>query len=881
MGIAVVFFSIPVSADTLTRAENTSLNLPAATPTEGSYSVVNAFGALTFSSPMAVRTPPGETNHVYVVERGGKVQRVNLITNTKSEFLDLGSWVDDQGWDLLSTFEDGMLSMAFHPNYNQNGHFFVFYTVRVAGQRHQRIARLTATGTAGSYLAATTCNPATHVALISQRDQAGNHNGGDMHFGPDGYLYISVGDEGGSNDTYNNSNFINKDFFSAILRIDVDSIASNLTPNAHAQPNSTTYASAVHTGTYKIPADNPFIGVTSHQGQTISAATVRTEIWVTGLRNPWRFSYDAATNRWFIADVGQNAREEINLITYDPNESNDCGWSRREGTHAFTSGPAGSSVPTGYSPLEPIHDYPRSIGRSITGGIVYRGSRLSELFGKYIFADYASGKIWSLTENTSTNPVTWSRSDIINWGGIVSFDPDPRNQDILFCVMNQGYVGRLIRSTGANPAPTTLSATGAFSNLTGLTPNAGIYAYDINHPFWSDHAIKRRWFSIPQVDSRMTYSQDDAWTFPAGQVWIKHFDLETERGNPTSKRPVETRFIVKTPGGAYGLSYRWRADGSDADLVGSSGLKEDFSIGTDSGLTTQTWVYPSRSDCMTCHTDANNYAPSFNTRQLNRMGSLGSDQLHELACADFLTNSPPASKSLPVHAAVTDISASREARIRSYLDVNCAMCHRGANSTVPAQFDARITTATDMASLINGMLVNNLGNPTNRFVVPNDITHSVVLKKLDGSAGRMPPLASTVIDQQIIDLISEWITQDLPTRQSYSQWALASFGETGTPRSIQTGDFDHDGQNNFLEYLAASQGNNAGSTFQLSLAGGQLGFVHPANRSLLIQTSSDLKTWLPLDHPDNTLKPPASNQNRIFNLPATDPLFYRAVFSKP
>lgn len=870
-------------ADTLTRVANTSLNLPATTPTEGAYTVVNAFGSLSFNRPLAVRTPPGETGFTYVVERGGKIQRVNLATNTKSEFLDLAAWVDSQGsgWALPSGSENGLLSLAFHPDYNQNGHFYVFYSLTANNQLHQRVARLTATGTPGNYLAATTCNPATHVALITQRDEAGNHNGGDMHFGADGYLYISVGDEGGADDTYDNGNFINKDFFSAILRIDVDHGASSLAPNSHSQTNSATYASAVHSGTYKIPADNPFIGATSHQGQTISAGSVRTEIWLTGLRNPWRFSLDAVSNRWFIGDVGQNAREEVTMVTYDPAESNDAGWSRREGTAAFPWGPAGSSVPSGYSPLEPIHDYPRSDGRSITGGIVYRGARLGELYGKYVFADYLGNKIWALTEDTAQNPATWTRSDVLGWNGIVSFDHDPANRDILLCVMNENYVGRLVRAPGSNPAPATLGATGAFTDLSTLAPAGGIYAYDINHPFWSDHALKRRWFSIPQVSDQMAFSADGAWSFPAGQVWIKHFDLETERGNAATKKPVETRFLVRTASGAYGLSYRWRADGSDADLVGSSGLHEDFTITTAGGNVTQTWIYPSRADCLTCHTPASNYALSFNTRQLNRGGALGADQLHELDCAGFLQNSPPASQSLPAHPAADDSTASREARVRSYLEVNCAMCHRGPGSPVPGQFDARTITSTDMANLINGTLSNNLGDPANRFVAPNDITHSVVLKKLDGSAGRMPPLASTVTDQEIIALLSAWITDDLPARQSYGEWALAAFGETGTPRSIQTGDFDMDGQSNFLEYLAATSGNDATSKFQLNLSGNQLSFTHPANRSLLIETSPDLQTWLPLAHPDNTLKPPAVGQDRSFTLPAADNLFYRAVFSAP
>lgn len=862
-------------ADPITRVANTTLSLPANAPVEGNYTLVNAFGSLDFSNPIALATPPGETGFTYVVERSGRVQRVNLGDNTKAEFLDLRTWVNSQsGHSFTTSGECGLLSIAFHPNYNQNGYFYVFYSVNISNQRHQRIARLQATGTEGNYLAATTCNAATHQAMITQRDEASNHNGGDMHFGADGYLYISVGDEGAADDYYDNSNFINKDFFSAILRIDVDQLSTNLTPNAHSQTNSTSHPSAVHPNTYKIPADNPFIGVTSHQGSSIAAGSVRTEIWVTGLRNPWRFSFDPPTGRCFIGDVGQGAREEINLVS----GGEDCGWSRREGFIAFTSGPAGSSVPSGYSPHDPIYDYPRSDGRSLTGGLIYRGSRLGELFGSYIFADYATGKAWYITEQSNGS---WTRQNLINQGGIVSFGEDPSNNDLLVCSITDDKVYRLVRATTANPAPLTLSATGAFSDLATLTPHAGIYAYDINHAFWSDHADKRRWFSIPQLGDTVGYSETAPWAFPTGQVWIKHFDLEMERGNAGTSRPLETRIIVKTAGGAYGLSYRWRSDGSDADLVGASGLSEDLTITENGSSITQKWIYPSRADCLTCHTQDAGYALSFNTRQLNKNGDLGADQLACLAASGFLDSTPAPSKSLPAHPALSDALVSRESRIRSYLEVNCAMCHRGSASTVPGNFDARIDTPTDLAEIINGILVNNLGDGSNRFIVPNDAAHSVVLKKLDGTEGRMPPLATTITDQDAIDLITQWITGEVPNRQSYEQWALASFGSTGTAETIKSGDFDHDGQTNLMEYLAGTDGASQQSAFSLLLNQTQFSYVHPANRILLIESSEDLINWLPFDHADNSLFAPASTQNKVFNLPAGNRLFLRARISQP
>ena len=243
---------------------NNTLNLPADLPAATGYATENALGILTFNAPIAVVAPPGETNRLFVVERGGKIQMVTNLndTPTKQTFLDLTAFLTATGGGALSTSgEQGLLGMAFHPNFAQNGLFYITYDVTInEGGTNKTFDRVARFGVSQSppFLADTS----THQALISQLDEADNHNGGDLHFGADGYLYISVGDEGGANDSFDNARYINKDFFSAILRIDVDNKAGSLAPNSHSQ-NSTTYPSAVHAGTYRIPPDNPFVGATS------------------------------------------------------------------------------------------------------------------------------------------------------------------------------------------------------------------------------------------------------------------------------------------------------------------------------------------------------------------------------------------------------------------------------------------------------------------------------------------------------------------------------------------------------------------------------------------------------------------------------------------
>ncbi len=212
--------------------------------------------------------------------------------------------------------------------------------------------------------------------------------------------------------------------------------------------------------------------------------------------------------------------------------------------------------------------------------------------------------------------------------GIVDFGTDPRNGDLIFCDLGAGTVKRLARSgtTGTTP-PALLSQTGAFANLATLTPNPGIVDYEPNVPFWSDYAIKSRWFAIRNLTDTAGFSADGNWSLPTGMVWIKHFDIETTRGVPATRRKLETRILVKTATDIYGLSYKWKADQSDADLVTEEGLSETIP----SSNPLQTWRYPSRTECRVCHTGVAGFALSFNTRQLNRTHAYGTQTLNQIS----------------------------------------------------------------------------------------------------------------------------------------------------------------------------------------------------------------------------------------------------------
>ena len=878
----------------LQRQANTTLTLPADLPSATGYTTANALGSLTFSNPIAVRAQPGNANRLFVVERNGTIQLVDLSASpmTKTLFLNLAAYLTAQGTPLRTDGECGFLSMEFHPNFAQNGYFYVFYSFNSAhGQLHERVARFTVNGTPAT---ATSADTSTHLPLITQYDGATNHNGGDLHFGPaDGYLYISVGDEGNANDSFDNARHINKDFFGAILRIDVDNKPGSLAPNPHTQAQSTDYPSAINPGTYSIPPDNPFIGATSHHHETFAANTVRTEIWATGLRNPFRFSFDPPTGRLFAGDVGQNAWEEVDILT----AGSDSGWSVYEGNH---QGPNYDATLPISSFLFPIYDYPHDgvddahysanfRGNVITGGVIYRGPQFTELYENYIFCDEGSGNIWALQPPAGAG--AWTVKRLGSNSAVVAFGTDPRNGDLLLVDIT-GQVKHLVRSgTTGTPPPALLSQTGAFSDLATLTPNTGIVPYTPNVSFWSDYAQKSRWFSIKNLTDKMVFSADGNWTLPTGQVWVKHFDLPLERSNPNgASRRIETRFLVKTASNVYGITYKWRSDNSDADLVAESGEDVTYPITINGNPATQTWHYPSRNECLTCHTPVAGGALSFNTRQLNAShvyGAQTQNQIQALSNAGYFTAAVSGVNNLPRFFRSDETSQSYEARARSYFAVNCVQCHQPGGAAL-GNWDARPTTPTDSANMINGALVDQLGDSANRFVKPNDLAHSVAFRRVRGTdAPRMPPLATNERDLDAEALLSAWIQTELPTRRSFADFQVQYFGSTTNPNAAANVDFDGDGRTNLQEWLENTDPTNAASAWNftsVASAGGgfQLQFTQPANRSALVEISPDLATWSLWDVPGNQPTYPATAQPIVMTSPFdADKKFFRVRLSAP
>ncbi len=305
------------------------------------FTVEDAFPGITFRQPLDLQHAPDGSGRLFVVEKGGRILVLDGPGATEAQvFLDITHLVDDSG------FEMGLLGLAFHPGFEDNGYFYVNYT----DDSDTVVARFAASGE--------TADPETAHTVLRFDQPRRNHNGGQIAFGPDGYLYVATGDGGGSGDPLGHGQD-RTTLHGNILRIDVD----DTTPDHD----------------YIIPADNPFHG--NQEGY-------REEIYAYGLRNPWRFSFDPVTGHLWVADVGQDRVEEINLVEPGGN----YGWNIMEGSLCFD--PPEGCDPTGLQ--LPVYEYHHPLGRSITGGYVYRGRDLDLLEGAYVYGDYVTGLVWGL-----------------------------------------------------------------------------------------------------------------------------------------------------------------------------------------------------------------------------------------------------------------------------------------------------------------------------------------------------------------------------------------------------------------------------------------------------------------------------------------------------
>ncbi|HWX22167.1 MAG TPA: chitobiase/beta-hexosaminidase C-terminal domain-containing protein [Candidatus Binatia bacterium] len=326
----------------------------------------------------------------------------------------------------------------------------------------------------------------------------------------------------------------------------------------------------------------------------------------------------------------------------------------------------------------------------------------------------------------------------------------------------------LLPETASGSLPALLSQTGAFNNTRDLIPSESLIPYDLNVAFWSDGASKSRWISIPSgpTNAQITFSPTGEWNFPNGTVLVKHFEIATNEERPDLKRRLETRFIVREASGkVYGATYKWRADNSDADLLASN-LSETLLITTTTGTRTQNWYYPSRQDCRTCHTDTAGGVLGLKTRQLNRdftyPNGTTDNQLRAWNHVGLFRPEP--SEADLAHyarlAPANDATRTLEDRARSYLDANCAHCHRPGGTVL--DFDTRYDTPLEKQKLVDGPVLLDEGLDRARIIAPNDIWRSIAFLRVSATdALKMPPLAHEKLDREAVTLLRQWI-ESLP-----------------------------------------------------------------------------------------------------------------------
>ena len=731
-----------------------SATIPHSPPTKSlEWTCIPAFPNLKFTNALGLTFVPGTSNLV-VWEREGRIYSFPNSAPTTEMRLILDIHDHCQGWD-----DSGLLGVAFHPGFATNHWLFVYYTWvspgTVVGNPTSRPPEFKA----GAYLDRLSkfATDDTGSALNSQEvvlvDQVGDsawHNGGGLFFHPhDGFLYYSDGD-----DRRGPTQVVDKDLFSGVFRLDVDQRGGNVSHPIPRQPNHG------RTANYFIPNDNPFVG----------RPGVLEEYFALGLRNPYRMTIDTASRRIYIGDVGMDQREEIDVIEPGDRHGVNFQWNLAEGRGTMLKSPfPGADRP-------PLYDYDHGEGQAVVGGYVYRGRQFEkQLGGKYVFGDNVQRKIWVLDQSQQpprkillcTLPEGDGPNSGSNYRGLSSFGLDADNE-LFVCQMSS--VGGLIYRLANKPQPTPvfqdfpplLSQTGAFDDTARLQPAPGLLPYDVISPLWSDGATKQRWIAVP-TGLRINIT-NDGWRFPAGTVFIKHFELPASASEGTSARRLETRFLVVADNGAaFGATYRWRKDNSDAELLDDMVDEAISAGGTTPG--TRSWHYPSRTECSLCHNPGANEILGIKATQLNRdfkypQTGVTDNQLRTWNHVGILSPSlDEAEISKMTKLTRPDDSGARlESRVRSYLDANCSQCHHSNSGA----WDARISTPIDKANIINGAVSLNLGLDDAKMVVPGHPERSVLLYRLQGTGvSKMPPLAKNSADEAATGLVREWI-QSLP-----------------------------------------------------------------------------------------------------------------------
>ena len=694
------------------RTEWTTSRLQGSPEPPPEYRLTPAFPQVSFKGPVSIAQDP-LSDRLMVAEYEGRIYSFlpGDPAGKKDLFLDMGR---------------GISAFSFHPKYKENGYVFVFSHADMKlpsrARQKSRVSRYQLEPGSNP----PRVRPGSETIIIEW--PSGGHNGGEAIIGPDGYLYISTGD-GTSGSDVNESGQNLTDLQSVMMRLDVD----------HPDPGKN----------YSIPKDNPFVNTPG----------ALPEIWAYGFRNPWRFSFDPVTGRPWVGDVGQDLWEMIELSDKGANH----GWSVMEGTHPFLPGRKRGPTPI----MPPIVEHHHSDCRSITGGYVYQGSKFKELQNAYLYGDYQYGKVWGLRYDYKAKKVTWHEVLAKSTVKISSFGVG-RDGSFYALDYDAGRIAQLEKAPPAvqrPPFPRKLSETGLFTSVRDHKIAPGVMPYSINAAFWSDGAGKERFFALPGK-AGIKFKAGKPWDWDDGAVTVKSFSLDFEAGNPASKKYIETRIVLKQDDQWLGYTYRWNHEQTDAVLVGAKGMDSTYEIKdpkAPGGVRKQVWHYPSRDECMFCHSRAAGFVLGLTTSQINRDHQFASgrtdNQLRTYAHIGIFKSALPKDPAeLPAYPDPMDSKANLERRVKTYFEVNCAICHvadGGGNSKI--EFGAK--TPLTKANVIDEPPVHeNLGIPDARLIARGAPERSVLYKRITRRGEKqMPPISTNVVDEQGAELVKNWI----------------------------------------------------------------------------------------------------------------------------
>jgi uncharacterized repeat protein (TIGR03806 family) len=653
-------------------------------PAETTVAFAPALGDQAFAQPVEIVSGPGR--RFYVLEQKGVVRVVDPTGGPMTTALDISTSVTSGG-------EAGLLGIAFDPAFASNGFVYLHFDAKAAtspGVVFQSVLARFHSSDGGL-----TFEPASEKRLLLVDQPFSNHDGGKLATGPDGLLYLALGDGGSGGDPQGNGQ--NKDvLLGKILRID---------------PKGEPYA---------IPPSNPF-----------ASGGGRPEIFAYGLRNPWKFSFDLLTGEIWAGDVGQGRYEEVDRIVLGGN----YGWNTREGFHCYAAATCASE-----GLLDPVVEYDHSEGVSITGGYVYRGANIPALYGKYVYGDFGSGKIWAVDKRAdgSFSALVLAETNL----KISTFAQDEAGE-IYVADYATGKVQALVAAPERD-APSgfgvSLTETGCLDPASPTQPPPGMIGYAVNSPLWSDGAAKDRWLYVPP-DTKVGVGDDGDLDLPPGSVAVKTFSVGGKK--------VETRLFARYADDTWGgYSYEWNDEQTDATLLGAGKTK----LLADGAM----WTFPSRAECFTCHTAAAGFSLGLEARQLDREAG-GGNQLERFGP---VLERPIVPGALPPLRGADAAGATDDERARGYLHANCSNCHRAGSGAGAATIDLRVDRSLDATRTCNvAPQGGDLGVAGAKIVAPGDPSRSTLvarMRSLDPTL-RMPQLATRVVDEVGVAAVEAWI----------------------------------------------------------------------------------------------------------------------------